>query len=410
MSVKKIIGIGVIFVVTSVAWMILGASNLSRTNTKYSSLKKEVANLYGDNLIIKTPLCYQKDKKEFSEIDDSGKTVIRDIYTYNYFEIIKSDVSIDIALDRRKKGNLWFPTFKTVYKGDYTFKVNYYDKSKKLYLFSVLESKDSIYSDIVMSINGENVANITPLIRRQDMEVEPDKDGTVRISVSYKSTGMEELFYRISENDDIAQINDFNLKITTDFKDYDLPDNTISPTDKKEIGNGYELSWRLNKAVTGKDIGVIIPNKLNPGTIVTRVTFFAPVSLLFFFTVLFMLSVIFKLNFHPVHYFFLAATFFAFHLSYSYFSDHMNLYLTFGISSVVSLFLTVTYLRIFTSKVVSYIYAPIIEFVYLVCFSFSFFFDGMTGVIVTICSIFTLFVLMQLTGKINWDEIFTTKQ
>jgi len=181
----------------------------------------------------------------------------------------------------------------------------------------------------------------------------------------------------------------------------------MSPIEKKETKTGYELLWSLNKAVTGKDVGLIIPNKLNPGEIVTRVTFFAPVSLFFFFIVIFMLSIIFKINFHAMHYFFLAATFFSFHLMYSYFSDHLDLYLTFALSSIVSLILTITYLKLFAPKIITFIYAPITQFIYLIVFSFSFFFKGMTGVIVTICSVITLFILMQMTGKTNWDEIFT---
>ena len=171
---------------------------------------------------------------------------------------------------------------------------------------------------------------------------------------------MENLIYYITpDNDDINQINDFSLKMITDFKNYDFPKDMMSPLEKKEIDNGYELIWKFNKAVTGKDIGIVIPNKLNPGEIVSRATFFAPVSLLFFFIVLFVISIILKVDMHPMNYFFLAATFFSFHLMYSYFSDHINIYLTFAIASFVSLVLTITYLRIFTPSKMAYLYAPL---------------------------------------------------
>jgi inner membrane protein involved in colicin E2 resistance len=112
-----------------------------------------------------------------------------------------------------------------------------------------------------------------------------------------------------------------------------------------------------------------------------------------------------KLNLHPVHYLFLAATFFSFYLMYSYFSDHINIYITFGIASIVSIALTVTYLRLFAPPKIIYLLAPVTQLIFLIIFSFSFFFEGLTGVLVTICSVVTLFILMQITGKINWSEM-----
>jgi fatty-acid desaturase len=50
------------------------------------------------------------------------------------------------------------------------------------------------------------------------------------------------------------------------------------------------------------------------------------------------------------------------------------------------------------------------QFVYLVLFSYAFFFKGFTGLAVTIGSIVTLFVVMQMTGRINWAEKFVGSQ
>ena len=46
------------------------------------------------------------------------------------------------------------------------------------------------------------------------------------------------------------------------------------------------------------------------------------------------------------------------------------------------------------------------QFVYLVLFSYAFFFKGFTGLSITIGAIITLFVVMQTTGRINWSEKF----
>lgn len=406
MTVKKLIAIGFIFACTAIAWMILGASNLSRTDTAYSSLKSEVATLFGDSLDIYAPECYAKVPRLVEETVD-GRRVITTVYDIVPAEISKTDVHLTVALDPRKKGNLWFPTFRAKFSGEWVFSGLKASPSASWYLLSTLESENSVYDNVELAVNGAAIPDVTPLIRRTEMPVTPADDGTARLAVSYDVTGMELLrYYASRQSGDIAQINDFNLAIDTDFLKYDFPEGMMSPTERTDRTDGSTLAWRFAKSVTGKDIGLSIPNKLNPGEIITRVTFFAPVSLLFFFVVLFVVSVIRGVTFHPMHYFFLAATFFAFHLMFSYFSDQWSIYPSFAVSALVSIGLTVSYLARFTDRAIAFLVAPATQFVYLVIFSFSFFFDGMTGILVTICSVLTLFLLMQLTAAVNWDTAF----
>ncbi len=408
MSVRKIIAIVLIFIITSIAWMILGVSNSSRTSSSFSSLKYEVASLYGNRLNIQSPKCYAKITKYREETSNNVKKMV-EYYEYQYHELIKSDIKINVYLDQRKRGNLWFPTFKAHFDGKYIFKIDSSSKNN-IYLYSTLNSSDSIYNDLYLNINNKDIDNVLPLINKQEIAVVPLADNTISLNISYDATGMEDIYYLITpERDEIAQINDFNLVMTTDFDLYDFPSDMMSPNEKNKTEKGYDLMWNLNKAITGKDVGLIIPNKLNPGEIITRVSFFAPVSLLFFFVVLLMFSIVLKINLHPMHFFFLAATFFSFHLMFSYFSDQLNIYLSFIISAVVSLILTITYVKLIATKKMAFIYAPAIQFIYLIVFSFSFFFDGITGIIVTICSVITLFILMQATGRINWDEEFSKR-
>ena len=406
MSIKKIVAIVIIFIITTIAWMILGTSNSVRTNTLSVSLKSQVANLYGGRLNIEAPRCYTKIIRNETVLASNTR---RTDFDYEHHELIKSDVVIKVYLDQRKKGNLWFPTFKANFEGNYIFQADAQNK-ENYYLYSTLNSADSIYNNLLLKINDKEISNVLPLINKQEIPVTPLADNTIKLTVSYDATGLEDLYYLITpERNTIAQINDFNLVISTDFDLYDFPSSMMSPTSKIKTENGHDLIWELNKTITGKNIGLIIPNKLNPGEIITRVSFFAPVSLLFFFVVLLMFSVMLKTKLHPMHFFFLAATFFSFHLMFSYFSDQLDIYLSFGISAVVSLILTVTYMRLISSKKMAFIYAPVIQIIYLIIFSFSFFFDGTTGIIVTICAVITLFILMQVTGKINWDEEFKGK-
>src|SRR6185436_1264169 len=97
-------------------------------------------------------------------------------------------------------------------------------------------------------------------------------------------------------------------------------------------------------------IGMDAPNKLNPGPFAARVTFFAPVSLLFFVTVLVMLGVLRGRSLHPMNYFFLAAAFFAFHLLLAYLVDHVDVNVAFVIAAGTSMALVISYLRLVAGR------------------------------------------------------------
>lgn len=53
--------------------------------------------------------------------------------------------------------------------------------------------------------------------------------------------------------------------------------------------------------------------------------------------------------------------------------------------------------------------AGLAQFVYLVLFSYAFF-EGLTGLTIAIGAIVTLFVVMQMTGRIRWSEKFAEQR
>jgi inner membrane protein involved in colicin E2 resistance len=149
-----------------------------------------------------------------------------------------------------------------------------------------------------------------------------------------------------------------------------------------------------------------MPQKLQPGPLAGQIALFAPVSLLFFFAVMFIITTLRGIDLHPMNYAFLAAAFFAFHLLMAYLVDHISIHLAFLIASAVSIGLVVSYLRLVVGPRFAFREAAIAQFIYLVLFSYAFFFKGFTGLAITIGSILTLFAAMQLTGRIRWSEVF----
>jgi inner membrane protein involved in colicin E2 resistance len=152
-----------------------------------------------------------------------------------------------------------------------------------------------------------------------------------------------------------------------------------------------------------------MPEKLQPGPLAGRISLFAPVSLFFFFFLMFIITTMRGIELHPMNYFFLATAFFSFHLLLAYLVDHVSIHVAFVICSAVSIFLVVSYLRLVTGMRFASGEAAFAQFIYLVMFSYAFFFKGFTGLAVTIGSIITLFIVMQLTGRVRWAEKFASK-
>ena len=78
-------------------------------------------------------------------------------------------------------------------------------------------------------------------------------------------------------------------------------------------------------------------------------------------------------------------------------------------SSGVSIVLLISNLRLAVNERFAFVEAGIAQFVFLVLFSYAFFFQGFTGLTITVGAIITLFFAMQVTAKVNWEEKFKSQ-
>ena len=398
MTVWRLIGIIFIFICITIAWGILGASIMVRTDSGYTQLNRQVEDLWGSEHHQKAPTVTLK---TIQKDGDKEKEVITPI------ELESSDVQVDLQLQHRRKGLLWYPTYDVDFDGLYTFK-NPLKQGAEATVIFFFPASASIYDAFEFRVDDTQVTpNENNGYEGINAVVEVPPGGEVPIHVAYKSRGLDRWHYSFS--DGITTVKNFSLKAVTDFTEYDFPPQTISPSTKTSTKNGWTLEWTFNNLVSDFDIGIQMPNKLNPGPLASRMSYFAPVSLLFFFTTLIVLGAVTDRNLHPMHYFFLGASFFSFHVLFAYLVDHLLLELSFIIAALVSMALVVTYLYRAAGGRFA-IWAGIAQLVFLVLFSYAFFFEGYTGLVITIGAILTLAIMMQLTAKVDWAEVFRRKE
>jgi hypothetical protein len=90
---------------------------------------------------------------------------------------------------------------------------------------------------------------------------------------------------------------------------------------------------------------------------------------------------------------------------FAYLADLVPLMAAFVISAAVSLLLVNGYLWRAAGAAFARV-AALAQFAYMVLFSYSFFFDGLTGITITIGAIVTLALLMAFTAKLDWNNVF----
>ena len=378
---KNIAAIVVIFLFTTAAWVILGTSVLVRSTSADTGLSKGVASNWG------------------APQQQSPPSVFATTVTTMVLPIEQSRIRVGLDLEQRQKGLLWFATYRVAFHGDYVFRnTTPLDQLKVKLIFP---APDAIYDDLVVRADGQPLP-LTTESGAVSAVIRCPPGSATHIEIGYRSQGLGTWDYKFG--DSISQVHDFALEMKTNFNAIDFPQGGISPTMKKKVDHGWLLTWKYTNLVTGYRIGMVLPQKLQPGPLAGRISFFAPVSLLFFFFLIFIITTLRGIELHPMHYFFLATSFFAFHLLLAYLVDHISIHAAFAICSAVSIFLVVSYLRIVAGSRFAFVEAALAQFVYLVLFSYAFFFQGFTGLSITIGAIVTLFIVMQMTARIDWGR------
>lgn len=406
---KRIIAIVFIFICTSVAWAVLGATIFARTYDSGSISSSKVESTWGTQQNQGPPSAsFIKQVPKEGDVVENGRIVRK---TWNEdvsvpLPLESSKITVDLDLEHRQKGLLWYSTYKVRFNGVYSFR-NGTDKEQLVTFQLYFPTAQAIYDDLTFTVDG-NPAVFTNENSAAKTAVKIDAGKTARLQVGYTSQGLNEWRYNFGPGE-VAQVKDFNLQMTTNFKDIDFPENTLSPTEKQEAGNGWDLNWSYKNLVSGYQIAMVMPEKLQPGPLAGRISLFAPVSLFFFFFLMLIITTMRGIDLHPMNYFFLAAAFFSFHLLLAYLVDHISIHSSFAVAAAVSVFLVVSYLRLVVGIRFASREAALAQFIYLVMFSYAFFLKGFTGLAITIGSVLTLFVVMQVTGRIRWAEKFAVK-
>lgn len=404
---RRLIAIGFIYCCTVIAWWILAGVTSSRTHQADQGLRNRVEQLWGAPQVQQPPVvaAVRYDTQQLETEANGMKT--RKTVTRRVTEPValdSGDVRAALSLQHRQKGLLWYSTYAVRFDGAYTL-ANPHRERQVVEIALPFPAQKAVFDDLRFEVDGKpwlqppaaKDGRITGTV-----ELAPEEKVTLR--AGYRSQGLSRWTYNFGGG--VSEVRNFRLAVTTDFRDVDFPEDGMSPTRKELTDSGWHLVWEFRRLVAGVNIALQMPEKLQPGPLAAEIARFAPVSLFFFIVVLLAIGVVRGIDIHPMHFFFLAAAFFSFHLLFAYLADQVSIHLAFGTAAATSLFLTLSYLRAAIGGRYAFLAAGAAQLLYLVLFSYAFFFKGLTGLAVTVGAIITLFALMQLTAPVKWRDVF----
>lgn len=407
----RLIGIFIVFLATAAAWIVLGSVVTSRTHEQSFALDGRVSDLWGSPQTQDAPTFTEEwiievPSQEHVTDPRTGlvslvKKVDR-VPQSNAVDPSQSRIDVQLHLDQRRKGLLWYPLYDVTFSGGWTY--THTGPARDLRIGFRFPDAQGLYDDFRFVVDGVDRA---PEIRPEGgglAWVLPVENGqTVALGIAYKSRGMREWIYR--PTDGVGRVDDFALVLNTDFTDIDYPRMTTSPRVRSATADGWNLEWTYESLVSGYGIGMVMPERVQPGELAADLAFSAPLSLGLFFLWIYALGLLRGVEIHPINYVFLAAAFFAFDLLFAYTADHLPVEAAFALASVVSVGLVVSYLRLAVGSRFAFVEAGLAQLLYQVGFALAHFWDGLTGLTITVLGVLTLFALMQLTGRIRWGEV-----
>ncbi len=401
-TVGRFIAVVFIYGAVCVAWLVLGGTMKLRSTSLDPSERSEVEGLWGGVHEQRAPTLVSADAP--AAIPKPGPAQRVESNTPHPegpagIDPVASDIDVALVLDQRLKGLKWFALYDVTFAGAWTFAVPPGAHEVRI----GLPNAQAIYDDFQLTIDGDAV-DVSP----QNGSIVVPLQGVgadVVVGLRYKSRGLDS--WRYGANPGSGSLRDFKLRMKTNFTSIAFPESALSPSSRREEGAGTALEWNFSNIITTRGVGMVMPQRIQPGELAAQLSFTAPISLFFFFLIVGILTKLEKLDVHPINYMFLAAAFFSFHLLLAYTVDTIPLAAAFVLASVVSVVMVTTYLRLVVNARFGFVKAGLAQLIYLVGFSAAHFMKGLTGLTVTVLSIATLFVLMLLTGRIKWSEVLS---
>lgn len=269
-----------------------------------------------------------------------------DVSSLSRGDIHAAHVKVDLKVDYRKKGLVYYTGYNAEFTGQYTLKN---PEKEKIYLSFIFpyptKQGEGMLSDVKLLVNGEEDLKNT--------EYQPslalwtgllEAGASIEMTLQYKGRGLNEFKYGFETG---KQINNFKLEMWVDVdKKLDYPESTMPPTAPLDISKqGTKLIWQLDRTLTRSNIGVVLPDKLNIEKQLAIMSYRAPAFFLIFLVTLLITFVLAGQRPNFIQVAIVSVGYFMFYPLFAYLVVYINPVLALLISFSIIGFLIFNYLR-----------------------------------------------------------------
>ena len=377
--------LGLVFVAISLLWIFLGGSVSRRSVAASRKLAAQVEGNWGPHLEHSHP--------------QASMRVVGTGETHGTLMPESSKVRVNLDFKPRKKGLITHRTYVANFAADYEWK-NPEPVEQQLEIEFIIPGRSTRVDQYELTLDGK-VMDEAPVDGKVKATMLIPAGGTRLMTVKYSALGKDTWRYLLGQG---GKARNFSLTMDTNFADYNVPSDVESPTSSTARGGGMTHTWTFPNVTGVAAVGLEVPESVDVAKVASRMSFFGPLSLGLFFVVLVIAALRMGVYLHIMHFVLLAAACFAFQLLFSYSVDVMPPLFAFGVAAFASMTLVATYLRLVAGAAFMWL-AVAAQAAYIILFNATFFFDGYTGLTLTIMGIVTLGLIMTGTAKMDWNAV-----
>ena len=231
-----------------------------------------VRTIWGDEQVqgdLSVSLWWEEEQTERIESEDLSKPTVtrkktlRHPVASNPFMSTRHEITV--RQNARKKGSGIYPGYETDCRFQWVLR-NPAERDVQGTLRFPLPSSSAMFDDLSVTCNGTNAL---PRLQIENgalvLEQDFAKGETLDVRVAFKSRGLSYWYFQVREP---REMRDFELKLVLpDLAKSKLnyPEGCMTPTEIATEGNGCALTYRLDRAICNKGMGVSMPKLTQPG-------------------------------------------------------------------------------------------------------------------------------------------------
>jgi inner membrane protein involved in colicin E2 resistance len=332
----------IIVVMGSIALLITSARIGQQNDTTYGNVYRSFVGSWGGEISMSPASFYfEETYKEQGTYNEITKT--------REHAVLPDSIAVNsvINLDKKREGLIAFNSFHVDIDNEYILTNNTPFRENLLINFK-RPTNASILYDYFVVIDGKVIASEFNFDEPFVLLSEFGENQKVKINIQFKTKGIDVFKYKLTV---------YNKYVVQSFKavfDINTPAYNLLqfglPHEIIKNGKNEQLVIEMSNFSTNQDVGISFVSIINDLDQIERLIKFSPVSLCLFILLVFILSQMKAVQFHPIHYLFIAIINVFYFLFISYIIRFFNIFPTLAFAFLLTSIMYVLYIPNATNK------------------------------------------------------------